>query len=111
VQQASVKKSGFLSGLLIAALLFATAPALSDAEFSAHPMRFEHLTLDNGLSQSNVLSILQDARGQMWFGTENGLNSYNGYEFRTYYRERGKLRTIDAEGTVDEVYARLLAAL
>ena len=66
-----------------------SAGAWGDSDFRAHPMRFEHLTLDEGLSQSNVLSILQDSRGQMWFGTENGLNAFDGYEFRTYYRERG----------------------
>ena len=52
-------------------------------------MRFGHLTVDEGLSQSNVLAVLQDSDGRMWFGTENGLNSYDGYEFRYYKRERG----------------------
>ena len=52
-------------------------------------MRFEHLTLDDGLSQSAVMSIWQDAEGFMWFGTENGLNRYNGYEFEQFSRERG----------------------
>ena len=52
-------------------------------------MRFGHLTLDDGLSQSNVLSILQDSDGMMWFGTENGLNSFDGYEFSHHKRERG----------------------
>ena len=52
-------------------------------------MRFEQLSLNEGLSQSNVLSILQDDKGLMWFGTENGLNRYDGYEFLQYRRERG----------------------
>lgn len=52
-------------------------------------MRFDHISLDDGLSQSNVFSILQDSRGLMWFATENGLNSYNGYEFEIFKRERG----------------------
>ncbi|MDJ0812996.1 MAG: two-component regulator propeller domain-containing protein [Woeseiaceae bacterium] len=52
-------------------------------------MRFDHLALDQGLSQSNILSILQDSEGYMWFGTENGLNRYNGYEFDHFKRERG----------------------
>lgn len=52
-------------------------------------MRFGHVTLDDGLSQSNVLAILQDSQGLMWFGTENGLNRYNGYEIETFKRERG----------------------
>ena len=55
----------------------------------SHPMRFNHLTLDQGLSQSNVLAILQDSEGMMWLGTENGLNRFDGYEFSYYKRERG----------------------
>jgi diguanylate cyclase (GGDEF)-like protein len=53
------------------------------------PMRFEHLSRDEGLSHRNVLSIFQDSDGLMWFGTENGLNRYNGYEFKQFRRDRG----------------------
>jgi len=52
-------------------------------------MHFKHLSLDDGLSQSNVQSILQDSRGYMWFATESGLNRYDGYSIRTYTRDRG----------------------
>ncbi|MDJ0711598.1 MAG: two-component regulator propeller domain-containing protein [Woeseiaceae bacterium] len=52
-------------------------------------MRFGHLSLDDGLSQSNVLAVIQDSDGFMWLATENGLNSYDGYEFRHFKRERG----------------------
>lgn len=46
--------------------------------------RFTHLTTDHGLSQSNITSILQDRKGFLWFGTFNGLNRYNGYEFEIF---------------------------
>ncbi|MGB5165149.1 MAG: two-component regulator propeller domain-containing protein [Woeseiaceae bacterium] len=94
-------KTGILCASLASVLLTPAAPALGDSDFRAHPMRFEHLTLDEGLSQSNVLSILQDSRGQMWFGTENGLNSFNGYEFRTYYRERGNADSLSSDFIFD----------
>ena len=68
-------------------LALAGAASASPADY--HPMRFDRLSLDDGLSQSNVLTIWQDSAGLMWFGTENGLNSYNGYEFEHYNRERG----------------------
>jgi ligand-binding sensor domain-containing protein len=42
---------------------------------------FERLSLDEGLSQSIVECITQDRRGFMWFGTEDGLNLYDGYTF------------------------------
>lgn len=45
---------------------------------------FEHLSIDEGLSQSTVTSILQDHMGFMWFGTRDGLNKYDGYEFIVY---------------------------
>ncbi|MDX1516575.1 MAG: two-component regulator propeller domain-containing protein [Woeseiaceae bacterium] len=64
-------------------------------------MRFDHLTLDDGLSQSNVLSILQDSDGLMWFGTENGLNSYNGYDFTHYRRQRGNPRALASDFIFD----------
>lgn len=66
-----------------------TSPAVFSAEDQHHPMRFGHLTLNDGLSQSNVLSVLQDSDGLMWFATENGLNRYDGYEFHYFKRERG----------------------
>ena len=45
---------------------------------------FEHLTVDNGLSNNSVLSICQDYRGFMWFGTYHGLNRYDGYRMTSY---------------------------
>jgi len=47
-------------------------------------LKFEHLTVADGLSQSVVLCILQDSQGFMWFGTEDGLNKYDGYKFTVY---------------------------
>ncbi len=45
----------------------------------ARQLKFAHLDRDKGLSQSNVLTILQDRRGFMWFATRDGLNKYDGY--------------------------------
>jgi signal transduction histidine kinase/CheY-like chemotaxis protein/ligand-binding sensor domain-containing protein len=47
-------------------------------------LKFSHLDRDAGLSQSNVIAILQDSRGFMWFGTRDGLNKYDGYQFTVY---------------------------
>jgi two-component system sensor histidine kinase ChiS len=47
-------------------------------------IRFEHLSLEQGLSQSVVTCIVQDSQGFMWFGTQDGLNRYDGYEFKVY---------------------------
>jgi len=45
-------------------------------------IRFEQLSLDDGLSQSTVNVILQDHKGFLWVGTEDGLNRYDGYNFK-----------------------------
>jgi signal transduction histidine kinase/ligand-binding sensor domain-containing protein len=47
--------------------------------------KFYHLTRNNGLSQSTVNCIVKDVTGYMWFGTNDGLNKYDGYNF-TYYK-------------------------
>ncbi len=47
-------------------------------------IKFEHLSIDDGLSQSIVQCIIQDRKGFMWFGTQDGLNRYDGYKFVVY---------------------------
>ncbi len=47
-------------------------------------LRFDHLNIEQGLSQSSVRAVFQDSRGFLWFGTEDGLNRYDGYTFKTY---------------------------
>ncbi len=48
---------------------------------------FSHLGVQEGLSQVSVLKIYQDVDGFLWFGTRNGLNRYDGYEFTVYRNE------------------------
>ncbi|MBN2011865.1 response regulator [candidate division KSB1 bacterium] len=47
-------------------------------------LQLDHLTTDNGLSQSTITCICQDNQGFMWFGTYDGLNKYDGYKFTIY---------------------------
>jgi signal transduction histidine kinase/ligand-binding sensor domain-containing protein len=46
--------------------------------------KFYHLSRDNGLSQSTINCIIKDSAGYMWFGTNDGLNRYDGYNFTHY---------------------------
>ncbi|MDR1455245.1 MAG: response regulator, partial [Tannerella sp.] len=47
-------------------------------------VHFEHLSVEDGLSQLSVMAIFQDARGFMWFGTRDGLNRYDGDGFEIF---------------------------
>jgi ligand-binding sensor domain-containing protein/signal transduction histidine kinase len=47
-------------------------------------LRFDHISIEQGLSQSSVRVIFQDSIGFLWFGTEDGLNRYDGYTFKTF---------------------------
>ncbi len=56
---------------------------------------FEHLTVKEGLSQADVNCILQDSRGFMWIGTQDGLNRYDGYVFKVYKQDPGNPRSLN----------------
>lgn len=67
--------------LFIAVLLFGI-PIQAIAQ--ATKAVFKHLTINEGLSQNTVYSILQDHEGYIWIGTTDGLNKYDGYDFTIY---------------------------
>ena len=46
-----------------------------------HSVRFKRLTVDDGMTQNSVTTIFQDHYGFMWFGTQDGVNRYDGYAF------------------------------
>ena len=53
-------------------------------------IKFEKLSVENGMSQSSVLSVIQDNQGFMWFATLDGLNKYDGYNFKIYWNSINK---------------------
>ena len=70
-----------LLALLASAGAFAAAPP---------PMHFGHLGGDNGLSPGGVMAILQDSQGFLWFGTEDGLDRYDGYELQHHVHDKNR---------------------
>jgi len=74
-----MKLSPFAFGLILALLCLAFAPRTYSAE--APQLIFEQISVAQGLSESIVTNIMQDRRGFLWFGTEDGLDLYNGYGF------------------------------
>lgn len=52
--------------------------------WSANPGLMRHITVEEGLSQSSVNCMAQDSQGFIWLGTNEGLNRYDGYSFRSF---------------------------
>jgi ligand-binding sensor domain-containing protein/signal transduction histidine kinase len=67
--------------ILIVSLLFLTS---ADIVETGNNIRFQRITISEGLSLSSVYCIFQDSKGFMWFGTEDGLNKYDGKNFKVY---------------------------
>ncbi len=74
-------RGNFLFLLFIFMVLFKTGMGSPSKSPVYH---VEHLTIDDGLSQSSVNCTLQDSMGFLWFGTQDGLNRYDGYEFKIF---------------------------
>lgn len=47
-------------------------------------LKFERISIEQGLSQNTIYCILQDRKGFLWFGTQDGLNKFDGYDFKVY---------------------------
>ncbi|MGL5752784.1 MAG: ligand-binding sensor domain-containing protein, partial [Paraclostridium sp.] len=45
---------------------------------------FKNITIESGINQGTIEAIFQDEEGYIWLGSNDGLNRYNGYEFKLY---------------------------
>ncbi|NJO90257.1 MAG: hypothetical protein HC831_15915 [Chloroflexia bacterium] len=66
-------------------------------------LRFKHLDIEDGLSLSSVYTIFQDSKGFMWFGTEDGLNRYDGKNFRIFRPDASNPNSISHKW-IDQIY-------
>ena len=66
----------------VPAIGYASDPVPAPA--SPPNLRFDRLSVTDGLSYSFTTSILQDQQGFMWFGTRYGLNRFDGFDFRVF---------------------------
>ena len=63
----------------------------------------QHYSIQDGMSQNTVMSILQDKQGYMWFGTWDGLNRFDGYTFEVFKAsDNGDLAQVN--NRVDFIY-------
>jgi PAS domain S-box-containing protein len=63
---------------------FVALAAQAEPEPREIPNNFAHLSIKDGMSQGSAYAILQDRRGFIWIGTEDGLDRYDGYNFKIY---------------------------
>lgn len=66
------------------AYIVALLLSLSGLAQKHNPMYFEQVSMEDGLSQVGINSILQDSTGFLWFATLDGLNRYDGYDFKIF---------------------------
>ncbi len=72
-----------LVAVLLAAATLGTRPCVAD-EHGITRVRFAHFGIANGLSQSTVRALAQDTEGYIWLGTQDGVDRFDGHEFRVY---------------------------
>src|SRR5690349_806176 len=66
-------------------------------------VKFTHINTRDGLSQSTVTCILKDRYGFMWFGTEDGLNKYDGRRFTIYRKSLSDKKSL-AGNSISALY-------
>ena len=57
-------------------------------------IRFDHLSADDGLSEGLVTRIIQDRQSFMWFGTQDGLNRYDGHTFVVFRTDQADTNSL-----------------
>ena len=72
-----------------ACVLLACSGVASAAQARCTGLRFEHLSVEQGLSNGSVHAIHQDQRGFLWLGTEDGLNLYDGSSITIFRHQLG----------------------
>ncbi len=95
-QQSYMKSSFHRIGVMLAILPFLLVGAGLHYRVTAQQsVKFSHLTVKEGLSQGTVQCILQDRQGFMWFGTQDGLNRYDGYSITPFKHDPAIRGTIN----------------
>lgn len=100
----------YINTLILSSLKPDIFPQTKDKTTNWPDPVFEHITIADGLPEYSVFPMLQDRFGYMWFGTQNGLVRYDGYDMTIYQADpddslsisSGQIRLIyeDKSGTL-----------
>lgn len=63
-------------------------------QINSTSFNFNHFTTQNGLSSNSINTIIQNKKGFLWLGTEDGLNRFDGYTFKVYRNKRGNKNSL-----------------
>ncbi|MEO8001347.1 MAG: two-component regulator propeller domain-containing protein [Arenimonas sp.] len=80
-----------IAALALTLLVFTPSPLCAQDMKS---VRFQRYGVDDGLSQTTIRALHQDRQGFIWLGTQDGLNRFDGYEFRIYRSDPDKADTL-----------------
>lgn len=72
----------------------------------SQPQSFRHYQVETGLSNNAIICSIQDPKGFMWFGTRDGLNRFDGYNFKSYHFKENNL----IHALCVDIYGQLFAA-
>jgi signal transduction histidine kinase/DNA-binding response OmpR family regulator len=89
--------------LLTLVLLIAALGSISNDACANDRYVVKHYSIKDGMSQNTVMAILQDKQGYMWFGTWDGLNRFDGYDFQVYKAMNGS-EQVCVNNRVDIIY-------
>ena len=90
--------------MVISALLSLSSTATAaEHNINQPPLKFESISIAEGLSQSYVYDIVQDKNGFIWIATQDGLNRYDGKNF-VYYRHDSTNRTSIADNFIRKLF-------
>ncbi|MBE7173188.1 MAG: histidine kinase [Williamsia sp.] len=77
--------------LLVWCIFFLASAAFSQKQPTLY---FQRITTQDGLSHNKINCILEDRRGFIWIGTDDGLNRYDGHYFEVFRHQPGNLATL-----------------
>ncbi|MEM9667260.1 MAG: two-component regulator propeller domain-containing protein, partial [Bacteroidota bacterium] len=86
-----IRAAALLGVVLLPVLLHAQPP----------PRAFAHLTTDDGLSSNVGVTIVQDAQGFIWIGTDQGLNRYDGRQIKVFRHDPADSTSLDFNNVMD----------
>ncbi len=74
---------------IIIFIIIVIIPAKGDIPKTHPDLKFDKLNINSGLSSNTITEVIQDKKGFLWIGTEEGLNRYDGYNFKIYKYKAG----------------------